>query len=248
MADQSEVFHDCESEQQYAPVWVDAEDVLKTTEDSSQDTLEATQSEISPLDEYAIDEVHLKELEELMSEDQRQEHHRQSLELKKEGNSHFVESRWEEAAKCYTKALLECPPSFAATRAIFYSNRAACFIKMDQSEQAIADCSKAIDLDPNYAKAYFRRAQLYEMKEDKWDKALEDFDKALKLQPDNIAARAALIRLPPLINERNERMKEDMINKLKDLGNLCLRPFGLSTENFKMVENPAGGYSIQMKK
>ena len=46
----------------------------------------------------------------------------------------------------------------------------------------------------------------------------------MESDPDNIEARAAQIRLPPLINERNEKMKEEMIEKLKDLGNMVKRP------------------------
>jgi len=199
-------------------------------------------------DEFDVDETHLKELEALMTEEEKQAHHLQSLELKKEGNGLFVEQRWKEAAKCYTKALTECPPSFADVRAIYYSNRAACFIKMEDNDKAIADCSKAIELDSNYAKALFRRAQLYEAKEETWDKAFDDYQAFLRLQPDDKAARAALIRLPPMIEERNERMKADMIDKLKNLGNMILRPFGMSTENFKLEPNAEGGYSIQMKK
>lgn len=80
---------------------------------------------------------------------------------------------------------------------------------------------------------------------DKLDESLADYKKVLELDPGNAEARAANMRLPPRIEERNEKMKAEMIDKLKDLGNMILRPFGLSTSNFQMQQDPStGSYSI----
>ena len=68
------------------------------------------------------------------------------------------------------------------------------------------------------------------------------------MDPDNNDARAATIRLPPMINEKNEKLKTEMIGKLKDLGNIILKPFGLSTENFQLEQDPeTKGYKINFK-
>ncbi|PSN31050.1 Tetratricopeptide repeat protein 1 [Blattella germanica] len=117
----------------------------------------------------------------------------------------------------------------------------------DLKPSAIEDCTKAIELNSEYLKAYFRRAQLYEETE-KLDEALADYQKVLELDPLHREALYASKRLPEQILERNEKMKTEMMAKLKDLGNLILRPFGLSTENFQLSQDPnSGGYSVNFK-
>lgn len=77
---------------------------------------------------------------------------------------------------------------------------------------------------------------------------MEDYKKVLELDPKSKDALEAMPDLERRINERNEKMKTEMMEKLKDLGNLVLRPFGLSTNNFQMAQDPnTGGYSINFK-
>lgn len=42
-------------------------------------------------------------------------------------------------------------------------------------------------------------------------------------------------------------MKEEMLGKLKDLGNMILKPFGLSTNSFKLEPQEGGGYSVKLE-
>ena len=57
--------------------------------------------------------------------------------------------------------------------------------------------------------------------------------------------QTALRSLPPRINAAKEKEMGDMMGKLKELGNGILKPFGLSTDNFKMEKDPnSGGYNM----
>ncbi|KAM6907399.1 tetratricopeptide repeat protein 1 [Xenentodon cancila] len=191
-----------------------------------------------------FDDDYLQEMEKELTEEEKQSRRQHSLTLKDTGNSHFKVGDWREAEFSYTEALSVCPVCYSRERAVLFSNRAAARLHLDLKDQAIADCSKAIDLDPEYLRALLRRAELYEQTE-KLDEALEDYNKVLEFDPNNRQARQACMRLPQQIQERNEKLKEEMIGKLKDLGNMFLRPFGLSTNNFQVNQDPSSGsYSI----
>ncbi|KAK6827373.1 hypothetical protein PG987_010714 [Apiospora arundinis] len=54
--------------------------------------------------------------------------------------------------------------------------------------------------------------------------------------------------LPPRSKAAQEKEMAEMWGKLKDLGNGILKPFGLSTDNFKMdKDEKSGGYSMNFK-
>uniref|UniRef100_A0A0V0G5W1 Putative tetratricopeptide repeat protein n=1 Tax=Triatoma dimidiata TaxID=72491 RepID=A0A0V0G5W1_TRIDM len=193
-----------------------------------------------------IDEEFLKEQEKTLTEEDRVRLKSEAAEMKKAGNDQYKNSQFREAVITYSLALRTCPLCYNKDRAVLYANRAAAKISINLTESAVDDCGKAIELDPDYVKALMRRAQLYE-KTDKLDEALADYKRILELDSSNKEAIMANMRLPPLINERNEKLKTEMLGKLKDLGNMVLKPFGLSTNNFQMMPNESGGYSISFK-
>lgn len=162
-------------------------------------------------DDY-VDEELLKKEEANLSEEEKFKRKGEANELKTKGNEAFKSGNHIESLNFYTEALKLCPLLFESERAVFYSNRAASKAKLNRKPSAIDDCTKAIELNPNYVRAYLRRANLYEETE-KLNESLEDFKKVLEMDPGVPEARTAIVRLPPLIEEQNEKMKTEMFGK-----------------------------------
>ncbi len=78
---------------------------------------------------------------------------------KDEGNDAFKNGDYQRALDLYSDALAIDPINII-TNAKLYCNRALMKQKMGDITEAIADCSKAIELDENYLRAYQRRAGL----------------------------------------------------------------------------------------
>lgn len=73
---------------------------------------------------------------------------------------------------------------------------------------------------------------------------------AAKLQsssPQLPEVRRALTRLPSRIALQQGKEKDEMLGKLKDLGNSLLGKFGLNTDMFKFDEQPGGGYNLRFQ-
>ncbi|RDL39817.1 Uncharacterized protein BP5553_04157 [Venustampulla echinocandica] len=79
--------------------------------------------------------------------------------------------------------------------------------------------------------------------------AEEDYQTLSKMKnlsaADRKIVQRQLVLLPPRTKAAQEREMGDMMDKLKQLGNGILKPFGLSTNNFQMVKDEkTGGYSM----
>ncbi|KAL2630762.1 hypothetical protein R1flu_015448 [Riccia fluitans] len=176
---------------------------------------------------------------------------------KAEGNVLYGEKRFVEALQAYDQGLSvselkesdEDPvKEIKEIRAILYCNRAACYMGLDNNDAAIRECTKALELNPEYVKALVRRAQARE-KLTFYEEAMADWNKVLEIEPGMSRARTSLRQLAPLAEEKREKLKAEMLSKLKEAGNSILGRFGMSIDNFKTVQDPnTGAYSIQFQR
>lgn len=183
-----------------------------------------------------------------------EEHKQRSLaqanEAKAEGNRSFAAGEFEAALAYYASALEIAPedPMANEVRSMCFANRAVCCYKLSKYDETVKESTKALELNPAYIKALIKRAEAHERLE-QFDEAIADMNKVLELEASNEQARRTIIRLEPLAAEKREKLKEEMIGKLKDLGNSILGRFGMSVDNFKAVKDPnSGSYSISFQR
>ncbi|KAE9464276.1 hypothetical protein C3L33_03809, partial [Rhododendron williamsianum] len=147
---------------------------------------------------------------------------------KVKGNRMFGDGQHEEALSEYGLALQVAPdvPTSVEIRSICHANRALCYLKL----------------------ALLRRGEAHE-KLEHFEEAIADLKKVLELDQSDVQVRRTIQRLEPLAAEKREKMKQEMIDKLKDMGNSVLGRFGMSIDNFKAIQDPnTGSYSISFQK
>ncbi|TAQ90402.1 hypothetical protein B7494_g1263 [Chlorociboria aeruginascens] len=110
----------------------------------------------------------------------------EAIELKNQGNKAFAAHDWPAAIDFYTKAI-----ELNDKEPTYYSNRAQANIKSEAYGYAIADATKAIELDPKFTKAYYRRAVAYTAILKSKD-ALKDFKTVVKNLPNDQDAKLKL--------------------------------------------------------
>ena len=74
--------------------------------------------------------------------------------------------------------------TMVAPSAVEHLNRAETYTDRDKYEKGIEELNKAIQLDPDYAKAYYDRGLAY-ISLSQNQRAIRDFDKAIQLSPIN---------------------------------------------------------------
>ena len=128
---------------------------------------------------------------------------------------------------------------------ILNCNKGICFNKLNDYDKAL-DCFKeALRYNKDYSKALCNKMLLLNKKEE-YLEAYEDF-KRLKTLDYNLWENYRNMEngLAYQAEIQKKKMTDEMLGKLKDVGNSILGKFGLSLNNFQMTPNGQGGYSIQ---
>ncbi|KAK1378344.1 HSP-interacting protein [Heracleum sosnowskyi] len=129
-------------------------------------------------------------------------------ELKEEGNKKFQAKEYVSALEQYDNALKLIPKTHP-DRAVFHSNRAACLMQMKpiDYETVIAECSMALQVQPQFVRALLRRARAYEAI-GKYEMAMQDVQELLGADPNHGDGLDISRRLKTALGTRHEAQQD----------------------------------------
>ncbi|XP_045480161.1 mitochondrial import receptor subunit TOM70 [Harmonia axyridis] len=132
--------------------------------------------------------------------------------FKSEGNDAFKSGKYDEAIRFYTKAIETCPTDKKNDLATFFQNRAAAYEQLKKWSAVIDDCTKAIEFNPKYEKALFRRAKARETIKD-YENCLDDITCVCLLQ--NFQNQAALLMADRVLKQLGKIHAEEAMKTRK---------------------------------
>uniref|UniRef100_A0A452F6A7 Sperm-associated antigen 1 n=1 Tax=Capra hircus TaxID=9925 RepID=A0A452F6A7_CAPHI len=107
--------------------------------------------------------------------------------LKEEGNQCVKDKNYKDALSKYSECL-----KINNKECAIYTNRALCYLKLGQFEEAKQDCDQALQMDHGNVKACYRRALAH--------KGLNDLNKVLLLDPSIVEAKMELEEITRILN------------------------------------------------
>lgn len=150
------------------------------------------------------------------------------------GNKLFSEHHFFGALDEYSKAI-----EFNPTNAIYYSNRAACHLKLETYGAAVADADAAVRIDPAFVKAYYRRGSAH-FALLKYRDAVKDFKEVLKIKTNDPDAKGKLAECQKKIREEEFRKAIENENSLP--------PSATTNWNSIVIEDSYDGPKIDEEK
>ncbi|KAG6918228.1 hypothetical protein DXG01_015821 [Tephrocybe rancida] len=126
--------------------------------------------------------------------------------FKEQGNEYFKGKRHREALGFYTQGI-DAKPTDAALREALLCNRAACNLELKNYGSVLRDCSAALTLNAQSAKALYRSATAL-MALDRVEEALDCCDRCLTFDSGNNGVLQLRERATKVKSEKDRREKE----------------------------------------
>lgn len=154
--------------------------------------------------------------------------------IKMKGTNYFQKGKFEMAAKLYQKVISylqpetesEMEPTNTEKRNALllagYLNLAACYLKMERYGDVIEHCEKALAIEPNNPKGFFRRGKAY-LALQEYEKAKDNFMKVLECDSSNKAAQRTIHVCKQNVKkqlEKEKKMYQNIFKKLAEENNM----------------------------
>lgn len=127
-------------------------------------------------------------------------HNEEAENFKNKGNVAFKEQSFKEAIELYSKAI-DLAENESRDLATYLKNRAAAYLKIQEYDNVIKDCDRALQIVPEDPKALFRRSQALESLE-RYEEAYRDAKTIFTVDPSNKSVQPVLSRLHAIVQER----------------------------------------------
>uniref|UniRef100_A0A182YRZ9 TPR_REGION domain-containing protein n=1 Tax=Anopheles stephensi TaxID=30069 RepID=A0A182YRZ9_ANOST len=154
-------------------------------DNSEAKTLPPVRSDVKAMSKFAEDHTTAEKQDQAESETVNKKMLADAEMLKERGNKQCKLGNYQEAIELYSQAI-----ETYGENAAYYSNRALCYMNLDLFDDCLADCSTALEKDPKYLKAYYRRMQAFERLGEN-EKAATECRQILRLSQDEAELSAA---------------------------------------------------------
>ncbi|XP_015417188.1 PREDICTED: sperm-associated antigen 1 [Myotis davidii] len=127
--------------------------------------------------------------------------------LKEEGNQYVKDRNYKDALSKYSECL-----QINNKECAIYTNRALCYLKLCQFEEAKQDCDQALRIDDGNVKACYRRALAHKGLKD-YQNSLNDLNTVLRLDSSIVEAKMELEEVTRFLNVKDQAAS---LNKEKE--------------------------------
>ncbi|XP_072459496.1 sperm-associated antigen 1 [Notamacropus eugenii] len=118
--------------------------------------------------------------------------------LKEEGNEFVKKGKYKEAVDKYSECL-----EINHSECVIYTNRALCYLKLCQFEEAKQDCDGALEIEEANVKALYRRGLAHKGLKN-YQESFNDFNKVLLIDPNVSEAKKELKEITMFLSNKDD--------------------------------------------